>query len=167
MPIPTPLQKKELIQTEAVKSEAQDSAVEARAEVEIGAETAAVSAPAEQAAAVQPTVQPAAVPVTQQAVTSKSEELQKIENILAEDLEPLFKELPANRQQEFKLKGEETATQIEKILSAVKFHANKIIALIRAWLTMIPGVNKFFIEQETKIKVDKLLEYKEEKEPKI
>jgi hypothetical protein len=39
----------------------------------------------------------------------------------------------------------------------------KILALIRDWLKLIPGVNRFFLEQEAKIKTDKILLAAEEK----
>jgi hypothetical protein len=38
----------------------------------------------------------------------------------------------------------------------------KIFVLIRAWLKIIPGVNRFFLEQEAKIKTDKILFVTEE-----
>ena len=34
----------------------------------------------------------------------------------------------------------------------------KILKLIRSWLKLIPGVNKFFLEQEAKIKTDKIVD---------
>lgn len=95
---------------------------------------------------------------------SKSEEQAMIETILSEGLEDLYKQLPPNRQQEFKIKGEETASQIEKLLGSAKVQMNKIIDLIKGWLSMIPGVNKYFLAQESKIKADRLIEYKNEKE---
>lgn len=96
----------------------------------------------------------------------KSEDIVKIETILAEGLENLYKELPDNRKQEFKLKGEETAKEVGGLLGAAKVKIHKIVKLIVAWLKMIPGVNKFFLEQESKIKADRLLEFKREKEEK-
>ena len=57
--------------------------------------------------------------------------------------------------------------KINELLSHAKVKVNKIIALIRDWLKLIPGINKFFLEQETKIKADNLLEYKAEKEGRL
>ncbi|MEK7159401.1 MAG: hypothetical protein AAB575_02005 [Patescibacteria group bacterium] len=93
----------------------------------------------------------------------KSEDLVQIESILSEGLEDLYTELPDKRKEEFKQKGEETARSVEKILMAAKFHAQKVVNLIVSWLKMIPGVNKFFLEQDSKIKTDKLIEYRKEK----
>ncbi|MBI5077589.1 hypothetical protein HZB94_04385 [Candidatus Falkowbacteria bacterium] len=97
-------------------------------------------------------------------IVEKSEELVEVEKILSEGIEDLYKELPENRKQEFREKGEETARTVEKLLKAAKVQINKIVRLIVDWLKMIPGVNKFFLEQEAKIKSDKLLELKKEKE---
>ena len=36
----------------------------------------------------------------------------------------------------------------------------KIIDVIKKWLSIIPGINKFFLEQEAKIKTDKIMELK-------
>lgn len=100
-------------------------------------------------------------PVPPVSPVPKSAELQEIESILAEDLDALYKELPPGKQLEFKKKGEETATAIDKILHSAKINIRKIIELIKSWLKIIPGVNKYFLEQEAKIKGDELLEYHE------
>jgi hypothetical protein len=83
--------------------------------------------------------------------------LVKIEKILEEDLESFYFSMPPEKQQIFKEKGEETATKIEKMVEAGKVVARKVLKLIRAWLKFIPGVNKFFLEQEAKIKTDKVV----------
>lgn len=137
----------------------QESAVESSAEQapeQVGAESETTS-PSAPAVAVQQTT-PEALPQIE-----KSEDLVQIENILSEGLEDLYTQLPDKRKEEFKQKGEETARSVEKILMAAKFHAQKIVKLIVSWLKMIPGVNKFFLEQDSKIKTDKLIEYRKEK----
>ena len=91
----------------------------------------------------------------------KTEEQIQIETILSEGLESVYAELPPNRQAEFKAKGEETAKKIEKLMQSVKVKMRKVASLIRDWLKMIPGVNKYFLEQESKIKADKLMEMKD------
>ncbi len=91
---------------------------------------------------------------------AKSPELREIENILEEDLEEFYFELPPEKQKEFKQKGEETASKIEEMLRSVKVNAKKVVNLIKNWLKIIPGVNKFFLEQESKIKADKILKIK-------
>lgn len=89
---------------------------------------------------------------------------EEIDDILEEDLKELYVAMPPDKQVEFREKGEETRSKIRQLVSSAKINAKKIFALIRAWLKIIPGVNRFFLEQEAKIKTDKiLLVAKEEK----
>ncbi|MEA2065340.1 MAG: hypothetical protein U9O66_03560 [Patescibacteria group bacterium] len=93
-------------------------------------------------------------------LSQKSAEVEKIENILSEGLEDAYVNLSARKQLEFKKNGEETAAKIFFILKSTKVKVKKIIRLIKEWLKMIPGVNRFFLEQEAKIKADKIMEMK-------
>lgn len=106
--------------------------------------------------AVAASVVPAAPSVTKDEVT------QEIEDILSEDLTDLFLKMNPQEQEEFRAKGEETASVIRQLLSAAKVNIKKIFFLITEWLKLIPGVNKFFLEQEAKIKTDKILDSAEE-----
>ena len=90
----------------------------------------------------------------------KSEILVSIERILEEDLGEIYFKMPPHLQQEFKIKGEETASKIEQLFKQAKATARKILKLLREWLKIIPGVNKFFLEQEAKIKTDRLMKLK-------
>jgi len=111
-------------------------------------------------------MQPAPPPTTQaptETVREKSMELVKIENILSENLDELFMQMTPQQQMQFKEKGEETATKIEALLQETKVRVKEIINLIKDWLKIIPGVNKFFLEQEAKIKTDRLLNIREQK----
>lgn len=89
---------------------------------------------------------------------------QEVEKILEANLGEVFQTMPPQKQQEFKIKGEETTAQITKLLNTakVKFSslAKQIFGLIINWLKVISGVNKFFLEQEAKIKSDKILALK-------
>jgi len=80
-----------------------------------------------------------------------------IEKILSEDMEEIYKNLPESLQENFKKKGEETAKEIKNIIGQTKIIVSKILILIKNWLLMVPGVNKFFLEQECKIKTEKIL----------
>jgi len=143
-----------------------DDGTEAEASVEQAVEKPKPEAAAETAGATPAPVTvnlPKAVPTP---VPVKDPELVEIETILSEGLESLYKELPDNRKAEFRQKGEETAGAIRVLLSSAKVKVTKIVALIVKWLKMIPGVNKFFLEQESKIKADRLLEFKKDKEEK-
>lgn len=94
----------------------------------------------------------------------KSPVLEKIEDVLEEDLQDIYFQMPSEKQAEFAKKGEETALKIEVLLRQVKVKVNKILQLIIKWLKLIPGINRYFLEQEAKIKTDKILKIKEESE---
>lgn len=93
--------------------------------------------------------------------TEEKETEAKIEKILEEDLEDTYFNLPESKKKEFKESGEQTAWKITEIVyHKPKFLIIRIVSLIRGWLRKIPGVNRFFLEQETKIKVEKIIELK-------
>ncbi|MBI5254540.1 hypothetical protein HY932_02030 [Candidatus Falkowbacteria bacterium] len=98
------------------------------------------------------------------AIAQKSPYIVAVETILEEDLKDLYVNLPENKKEAFKKEGERVAGKIEKIIQSAKVSVSKIISLIRNWLLMIPGVNKLFLEQEAKIKADKILAVKEMQE---
>ncbi|MCK5416131.1 hypothetical protein KAI92_01745 [Candidatus Parcubacteria bacterium] len=87
----------------------------------------------------------------------QEEQVKKIELILANGIEEFYREMDDRKKQEFKRVGEETAKKINKIMQSANFKVNKIIDLIKKWLKVIPGVNKFFVEQEAKIKADQII----------
>ncbi|MFA6514605.1 MAG: hypothetical protein WCT50_05005 [Patescibacteria group bacterium] len=84
----------------------------------------------------------------------------EIDNILSEGLHEVFLKMTPARQKEFKIAGEETVSKISALLDKGKVKVSKIIGLIKNWLKLIPGVNKFFLEQEAKIKADKIMNIK-------
>jgi len=112
---------------------------------------------AETSAPVAPTTTPVA------AAPAKDQITKQIESVLAEDMTDLFLSMPPSKQQEFKRKGEETASKIRVLVNKASQNARKIFALIRAWLKLVPGVNRFFLEQEAKIKTDKIVMAAEER----
>jgi len=91
------------------------------------------------------------------AAPQKTERLQDIEGILSADLDFIYKSMPPEVQAEFKKQGEQTAHEIDSMVSKGKVRAKKIVRLIVRWLRIIPGINKFFLEQEAKIKTDNIL----------
>ncbi|MBU0597026.1 hypothetical protein KJ641_03045 [Patescibacteria group bacterium] len=88
---------------------------------------------------------------------AKDEITLKIENIMSQNLEEEYKKMSIVDQQEFKLKGEETASKIRLLMKGTHTKVKKIFKLLVSWLKMLPGVNRFFLEQEAKIKTDKIL----------
>lgn len=87
---------------------------------------------------------------------------EEIEDIMEEDLKDMYLAMPADTQTKFRANGEDTRSKIREIVRATKINAKKIFVLIRSWLKIIPGVNQFFLEQEAKIKTDKILFVTEE-----
>lgn len=90
----------------------------------------------------------------------KDPTMMKVEKIMEEGLKESYEKMSPIAQQEFKIKGEETAEKIGQLLKKTHIQVKKIFALIFEWLKMIPGVNYFFLEQEAKIKTDKILALK-------
>lgn len=97
----------------------------------------------------------------------RDELTKKVEKIMSDGLEEAYSKMPPVVQQEFKLKGEQTAGKIRELLKATKIHAKKIFRLILEWLSLMPNINKFFLEQEAKIKTDKIISLKKREEEKI
>ncbi len=100
-------------------------------------------------------------PLSTPVVSSQSKVEKDIEGILAKGLDNTFLSMDTATQQEFKKKGEETSKAIVLILQSAKVKVKKIINLIVSWLRIIPKVNKYYIEQEAKIKAEEIiLKYK-------
>lgn len=92
--------------------------------------------------------------------------LSQVEELLSDDLLGLYSELPPSIKVEFKAKGEEVASKIQQMIKGARVVAKEVLDLIISWLRIIPGVNKFFLEQEAKIKTDKILALAEEQKSK-
>lgn len=103
---------------------------------------------------------PAVVPfvLTEPVVLQK-----KVEKILEEGLEQLYAELNPQEQAQFRSLGEITAQKITSILKQAKVKIEEILSLIHQWLMSIGGVNRYFVEQEAKIKAGKIFRLKEDK----
>ncbi|NQU77964.1 hypothetical protein HQ544_04690 [Candidatus Falkowbacteria bacterium] len=94
---------------------------------------------------------------------AKNPELVRIEGILEQNLAEAFSKMDPATQLRFKQEGEVAAKKIEQAINQVKVKVKTILNIIRNWLKVIPGVNKYFIEQETKIKTDKIMAIKDQK----
>lgn len=89
--------------------------------------------------------------------------LPDVQRILAQGLYETYAQLPPALQQKLKVEGEATASRIAVLLTEVKVRVSRIIRLIRRWLSLIPGVNRYYLEQEAKLKADALLALREER----
>ncbi|MEK7203295.1 MAG: hypothetical protein AAB653_03190 [Patescibacteria group bacterium] len=95
---------------------------------------------------------------------SQSKQRQKqVEKVLESGLEKIYSELSDDKKKEFKIVGEQTAVKINQLLDKTKIKIKSIINLIKKWLSLIPRINKYFIEQEAKIKTDEIIKIKEGK----
>ena len=88
----------------------------------------------------------------------KDPELMRVERTLEDGLGDIYVAMPKAARQRFKLKGEAVAVTLRTMIASAKISAKKVLALIRDWLKMIPGVNRYFLEQEAKLKTDRILE---------
>lgn len=102
-----------------------------------------------------PSIAPA--PAMPLPISAPDQQLQQVEQVLAEGLQDIFASLPPAEQQKFKVSGEQAAQEVDSLLRQVKVKVSAIVDVIRRWLSSIPGVNKFFVEQEAKIKAEKLV----------
>ncbi|HBU06455.1 MAG TPA: hypothetical protein DEB09_00050 [Candidatus Magasanikbacteria bacterium] len=87
----------------------------------------------------------------------KDEITVQIEKIMEEGLGDAYKELTPIQKQEFKIKGEAVAWEIRNMVKLAHIKVKSIFRLLLEWLKMLPGINRFFLEQEAKIKTDKIL----------
>lgn len=110
------------------------------------------------------THEPVAAPPVQ-----KDEMTLRVEKILEEGLGDYFATMPDDAKKRFHDKGDVVAVEIAGLVQRFGAKAKKVLQLIHDWLLTIPGVNKFFLEQEAKIKTDQILELqtalREEKNP--
>lgn len=93
-----------------------------------------------------------------QELVQRDPELVRIESVLSNNIGDLYSALPQDIKPLFKAKGEELAGKIQVMMMDAKMVAGKVLKLIRAWLGMVPNINKLYLEQESKIKTDKIME---------
>lgn len=115
----------------------------------------------EQEVAAKPAQEKAPVPTrastaTQAVVQTKDEVTLEVEKVLEEGLGDFYASLPPNGKIIFRKKGEEASSEIAKMVNNLQLNFKRALQLIRDWLLTVPKVNKFFLEQEAKIKVDKI-----------
>lgn len=82
----------------------------------------------------------------------------EVEKILEDGIGSFYASLPDAAKPLFKQKGEEIALEIADMVRTLHVRVKRLVSLISDWLKTIPGVNKFFLEQEAKIKADRIVE---------
>jgi hypothetical protein len=81
-----------------------------------------------------------------------------IETILSEDIFEHYRTMPPDAQLKFRKKGEDAVSELTAMMQGTVIKAKTVLLIIVGWLKLIPGVNKYFLEQESKIKTDKIIE---------
>ncbi len=110
--------------------------------------------PEERIPAAQP---PVVIPSIPSAPAIKSPVVKEIETILAEDLDEVYRSMDPVTKEKFRVEGERVASKLSQLMTQVKIKTKAMLSLIRTWLRIIPGVNRYFLEQEAKIKTDRII----------
>jgi len=100
------------------------------------------------------------IPQVSKTQSTEAKRAAEIDIILSEGLNDVFLKMNPTEQSAFKKAGEGAVIKINQLLSETKVKVNKIVEIIRKWLMLIPSINKFFLEQEVKIKADKIFKIK-------
>ena len=108
-------------------------------------------------------VPPSTATAAEAPVVRKDEVTIEVQEIMQDGLGDTFRSMSPEERERFRAKGEEVAGEVAAMVREFKVEAKRVILLIRDWLLTIPGVNKFFLEQEAKIKTDRILELERER----
>lgn len=87
--------------------------------------------------------------------------LKQVEGLLADGLQSLYLSLPESGRAAFKRNGEAVAQKITDMIIIGKVKVKEVWKLIGEWLRVVPGVNRYFLEQEIKIKTDRIMMFAE------
>jgi len=99
-----------------------------------------------------------AQPIAPAVEIQKDEVTIEVEKILEAGLGEYVPDMPEEARQRFLKKGGEVAAQLSVMVRTLNIHVSLVLKLLKEWLLTIPGVNKYFIEQEAKIKADKIID---------
>ncbi|MCE9586351.1 hypothetical protein K8R04_03475 [Candidatus Uhrbacteria bacterium] len=99
-----------------------------------------------------------AVPVAEAAPAVPADEVMiEVEKIMEDGLGDYVESMPEDARQRFLAKGRDVSTQIAVMVRELKVEIRRVVSLISDWLLTIPGVNRYFLEQEAKIKTDRII----------
>ncbi len=111
-----------------------------------------------------PSAQPLSPVVVDRPIVPPQDEILKgVEDILAKGIADLYRDLAPEKKPAFRAKGEEVAQKIRNMIAKGKVKVHAVLKLIKDWLHSIPGINRFFLEQEAKIKTDLIIAFGESK----
>lgn len=98
----------------------------------------------------------------QQDPNSPQEKIYKdVEKMLSGGLKDVYVALPSERKLLFKTQGEQTARVITDHIMKHDIDVKDVWKLTSDWLGNLPGINKYFLEQEIKIKTDQVMDLAE------
>jgi len=151
---------------EQIPAEAEPSPEISNVEAEGEMTPAEQGAESEQKPEAAPEIKPALPSVSKPTVkfSNKDPMTAKIEKIMEDGLTDSFQNLSPVAKEEFKLRGEQAASKIRELMRSARIKVKKIFRLILDWLKMLPGINKFFLIQEAKIKTDRIVLLKKAEE---
>ena len=86
----------------------------------------------------------------------------QILSVLDENLEDAMSDMSPAKKEEFLAAKKELAGKIRSMLDEAVVQFAAILLLVRKWLAMIPRVQTYFLEQESKLKTDKIKKLAEE-----
>lgn len=84
----------------------------------------------------------------------------EIQHILSEDIADLYKQLPQEQKTLVTQEGRVATNRIMDLLRETRVRLKELVSVLRQWLQRIPGLNRFFVEQEARIKATKILTLK-------
>jgi len=114
--------------------------------------------PAEEAPTTQVAAAGGAAPVAEPVPVQPADDVtMEVEKILEDGLGDYVETMPEDARQRFLTKGRDVSTQIAVMVRGLKVELRRVVSLIRDWLLTIPGVNRYFLEQEAKIKTDRII----------
>lgn len=105
--------------------------------------------------------EPVTAPVAEPVAVPQDEVAVDVQKIMEDGLEEALAAMPDDAKQRFLQKGKEIGILIADMVRQYKVEVKQVLRLLKEWLTTIPGVNKFFLEQDAKIKTDRILELEE------
>jgi hypothetical protein len=85
----------------------------------------------------------------------------EVDAVLEEGLATIYATLPRENQDQFRNTGKVLVQKIEVTINQSNLKLKRLIQWLRSWLKIIPGINRFFLEQELKIKSDKIMDIAE------
>ena len=97
-------------------------------------------------------------PAVQAPATKELE--REIQHILSEDIADIYRQLPPERKTLVAQEGRVATSRIMDLLHETTVRLKELVKVLRAWLQKIPGLNRFFVEQEARIKARKILTLK-------